>query len=578
MARRFTLEIGLLALLLGSTAVSPAADRRAVISGVIRDTRGVPQMGALVQILSANAVVRATAFTDLQGHYRVDSLLPGQYAVRATAALFLPALRENLRLLPDRRAVVNLTLTTLFDQSLWLPASPRKSDEPADDWNWTLRSTAGRPILKFDEEGEEDAKLASAPTIPEAHSASQAKHLTAALRSPSTSFGNGEARVEMEAEQTSPRGSTHTLHLSMGQPVPGAASEVPLDLSASLEQPLAATGSVVSSLSYQSHPEISLSQGGPGLRVVSLSSAERIELGDFAEVEAGSRIATISGPISATVTRPFLRVSAHPSPAWTLTYALATSPELQDFDSANIDGVANRPFLGPGAEIEKGQHQALTLSAGHSAALFAIAVYMDSLDRIALQGSFSDDAAALPSPALPLARSALLVDHSNGSFEALSPGYRRSGINLLLAQALGRDALITVRYCTGSALEASPAQLSAAQTMLPPLHVVRSEAASASVKLKLPRTGTRLRASYRWQPGQLVTSIDPYQAYATGNYLSLHLRQRLVLARLVPGGMEFTLDGANVLGQGYQHFDGGGIPLYLASSPTSLQAGLAFSF
>jgi len=46
------------------------------------------------------------------------------------------------------RATVNLTMNMLADPAVWLPAERRKPDEPGDDWTWTLRSAANRPILR----------------------------------------------------------------------------------------------------------------------------------------------------------------------------------------------------------------------------------------------------------------------------------------------------------------------------------------------------------------------------------------------------------------------------------------------
>ena len=95
------------------SAVVPGA----VVSGVVKDSQGVVQMGALVQVLAANSMTVATAFTDLHGHYAVANLIPGRYEVRASAALFVPATRANLQLRTGAKAVVNLTLAALFDNS-----------------------------------------------------------------------------------------------------------------------------------------------------------------------------------------------------------------------------------------------------------------------------------------------------------------------------------------------------------------------------------------------------------------------------------------------------------------------------
>ncbi len=142
-----------LALMLTATSVSFAAPSGATISGIVRDNQGVAQMGALVQVLASNSVAVASALTDVHGHYLISSVVPGKYDVRASAALLMPAKRANLQLRMGTRATVNLTLTSMLAAATWLPAERRKADEPDDDWKWTLRSTANRPILRIFDDG-----------------------------------------------------------------------------------------------------------------------------------------------------------------------------------------------------------------------------------------------------------------------------------------------------------------------------------------------------------------------------------------------------------------------------------------
>ena len=138
------------------------------ISGVVRDAQGVAQMGALVQVLAANSMTVATAFTDQHGRYVIAKLSPGKYLVRASATLYVPAQRANLQLRTGATAVVNLTLSALFDTASWLPAQRRRADDSEDDWKWTLRSTANRPILRIVEDCsviEVSSSAAEAPTV-----------------------------------------------------------------------------------------------------------------------------------------------------------------------------------------------------------------------------------------------------------------------------------------------------------------------------------------------------------------------------------------------------------------------------
>jgi len=115
-----------------------------VISGYVRDGSGAPQMGAAVEILGT-AAQALKVFTDDHGFYSVASLLPGIYSVKVSEPSFLPSLREKIDLRAGAKLVVNITMTTLFEAIQLVPLHGPVDD---DDWKWTLRSVANRPILR----------------------------------------------------------------------------------------------------------------------------------------------------------------------------------------------------------------------------------------------------------------------------------------------------------------------------------------------------------------------------------------------------------------------------------------------
>src|SRR5580658_1546067 len=119
------------------------------ISGYVRDGSGVPQMGAAVEILGS-AAQALKVFTDDRGFYSVASLLPGMYSVKVSAPSFLPSLREKIGVRAGSKLMVNVTLTTLFEAIQLIPLRSPMDD---DDWKWTLRSIANRPILRILEDG-----------------------------------------------------------------------------------------------------------------------------------------------------------------------------------------------------------------------------------------------------------------------------------------------------------------------------------------------------------------------------------------------------------------------------------------
>src|SRR5579862_2834002 len=143
MLGRLGFKLGLLGIALALPVL--AADRPGSISGYVRNASGVPQMGAMVEVLGT-AAHNLRVFTDENGFYSASGLLPGVYSVKAYSTAFLPALREHIGLRPGSSVMVNLKLSGLFE-SIQLPAMRGPADD--DDWKWVLRSASNRPILRM---------------------------------------------------------------------------------------------------------------------------------------------------------------------------------------------------------------------------------------------------------------------------------------------------------------------------------------------------------------------------------------------------------------------------------------------
>src|SRR5512146_1426153 len=109
-----------------------AAPKTGSISGQVRNSGGVPQLGAMVEILSS-ASTALTVFTDARGSFTASNLAPGLYQVKVSAPSFLPSMRENVSLKSGASTVVNITLNTLFEALQLLP--PRKQNAK-DDEDW----------------------------------------------------------------------------------------------------------------------------------------------------------------------------------------------------------------------------------------------------------------------------------------------------------------------------------------------------------------------------------------------------------------------------------------------------------
>src|SRR5262249_10299382 len=129
------------------------------IAGYVKDSSGAPQMGAVVEVFVSAAKMGTTVFTDSRGYYKADNLSAGTYQVKVTAVSFLPSLRELVAGNAGAHLIINLTLNALADGLSLVPARRSGNDE-LDDWHWTLRSTAIRPILRVLEKDKDSSDSA----------------------------------------------------------------------------------------------------------------------------------------------------------------------------------------------------------------------------------------------------------------------------------------------------------------------------------------------------------------------------------------------------------------------------------
>jgi len=574
--QRPQVKIAVVSLMLLTAAVGVAAAQGAAVSGMVRDAQGVAQLGAMVQVIADDSAVLGTAFTDLHGRYLIPHLLPGRYEVRATAAMFVPAMRSNLQLRAGAQAVVNLTLNTLFASATWIPAERRKADEPGDDWKWTLRAAANRPILRLAEDGDVIMVSSSVTESPSRHADRARAEMTAG----DGGFGSSGIHNVFVLDRTLDDGAGLTLRADVGkQPGPTAVGPS-TDIATGYETKLGFAGAGRAVVSYQSHPELLSSGGTPGLDAMQVSSAQQMKIGDFADLEAGGTLFVVRSSGYATGSRPFLKITAHPVKAWTVGYRMATSQNLQSFaglDSVQQEMPVSVMYQGR-IQTEHGVHQEFSASRTTGPGLIQIAYYTDSLDRVAVAGGGALGAADLQQTSGPDVNG-ILADSTTGNFRLLSGGYKTQGVNVTLTEPLTTSMWVAIEYATGAALAAKDGAEMSLPTMSADLAPQAAQTATIALRGRVLHTGTRVRASYRWQPTRLVTAVDPYASFSDQAYFSCYLRQALRLGNLLPAGLDATIDVTNLLAQGYRPFlSADGHTLFLAQSPRTLQAGLAFTF
>jgi hypothetical protein len=574
--QRPQVKIVFVSVMLLTAAVRVAAGQAAAVSGVVRDAQGVAQLGALVQVVTDDSAIFGTTFTDLHGRYLIPHLVPGRYQVRASAALFVPAMRGNLQLRAGAQAVVNLTLNTLYESATWIPAERRKADEPSDDWKWTMRSAANRPILRLAEDG--DVIMVSSSVTESA--SRRTDRARAEMTAGDGGFGSSGVHNVFVFDRTLDDGAGLRLHADIGkQPGPTAIGPS-TEVAAGYETRLGLGGAGRAVVSYQSHPEMLSSGGAPGLDAMQMATAQQMKIGDFADLEAGGTLYVVRSSGYTTASRPFLKITAHPIKSWTVGYRMATSQNLQSF--AGLDSVQQElpiAVMYQGRmQTEQGHHQEFSASRKTGPGVIQISYYRDSLDRVAVSGGGALGAADIQQTGQP-GLNGIVADATTGNFRLLSGGFKTQGVNVTLSEPLTPNMWVAVEYATGEALAAKDGAAMSLPTMGTSLAPQAAQTATIALRGKILHSGTRVRASYRWQPTRLVTAVDPYASFSDQAYFSCYLRQALRLGNLLPAGLDATVDVTNLLAQGYRPFlSADGQTLFLAQSPRTVQAGLAFTF
>ena len=577
--------------LLPALAAARAENRGAEVTGIVKDSQGVAQLGVLVQVLGEHAVTVATAFTDQHGRYLIANLPSGHYAVRASQTLFLPTTHANLQLHAGASAIVNLTLAALFDTASWLPAERRQADEPDDNWKWTLRSNANRPILRVLQDGD---------VLEVSSSATETRHQTAMTRvrasvsSGDGGFGQGGVHDIVTVRRSGEDGGESVLRADLGSaPVPtgyGTSQE----FEAGYTQRLGFDGAARAVASYRFHPELIGAGLTNGVTVVALSSVQRMNLGDLLELEAGGSVESVRTSAVALAAHPFLRLTAHTGGGWTLRYRLASERTTQGFDDVTV-GRTEIPVAlvrNGRLSLEEGRHNEASISHLVGRGTIEAVYYHDTMQRATVSGGGASAPVqpnSSPEPTLvstpgstpevALTQPGMILDPTTGSFRTLAGGYSSSGMRATVTAPVTPGLWVAAEYSVGDALASTTGRTSGYTDALAGLRARTGQAATVAVKGKVVATQTQLRASYRWQSSAFVTAVDPYSAFADQAFLSCAIRQPIHFAERFPQGLAATIDVTNLLAEGYRPFlSADGQTLYFAQAPRTIQAGLSFTF
>ncbi|HTS36127.1 MAG TPA: carboxypeptidase-like regulatory domain-containing protein [Candidatus Solibacter sp.] len=556
----FGTSLGICAALLGLSLPVCAVEQPGTISGYVRSVTGAPQMGAVVQMLAGDRTF--TVFTDAAGHYIATGLLPGVYTLKVSAPSFLPALREKLGVHPGSSLNVNVTLKTLLGM---MQLGPMRQVSDDDDWKWTLRSVANRPVMRvFD-----DPVLAAAEK--------QDHELRGTLSffggSAAEGYGTGSDMstgftLEKSIFSDGMLAFSGNVGYGVDQGLPAGAFR------AGYSHRLANGSNPSFAVTVQRFAASDPNLHNAALQAFALSAGDDITLGDVVELKFGSELQTIQFLGRVTAFRPYGSADLHLSPNTVLEYDYTTNrPDTRvekGFDSSPADLSESNPrvsLLNYATKVERAHHQEVSLSHRMGNTNVQMAAFVDRIADPALTGLGEGTAAG----------GFLLPDLSSGTFSYAGKTLDTSGLRIVLQHKFSSDLTATLDYGYGGVLDLSQPDvpLQNAQNFITTHH---RNAVGGKLSGTLPRTHTRWITSYRWVNGTALTPVDMFN-FSPGQsdpFLNVFVRQPLPC---LSGRIEAMIDLRNLLAQGYVPVLGqDGQTVYLVQSARSVRGGVSFTF
>lgn len=552
------LHVVLLLTLAAASGVEAAALTPGTISGVVANSAGVPQIGAVVQLLGANLTPLATVYTDGKGEYTIRGVTPGRYSVKAMGTAFLPSLREGVRV--HSHTVVNLTLNTIYEVMEWLPAHSRAANAKGDDWKWTLRSEANRPLLRWLEDG---------PLVVVTDGSGRHRALKARLMATGSegTFGESGERLTVDVENTPSNSRELLAHVEFAPNTDGA-----MESMLGFRQDLGFAGSVQSLAAITIHPEIEGGDGS-GLQEAGMETTEQINLGDEFEAEAGAQqvLAQLSQntPNTVLAALPFAMLGWRNGDQ-VVRYRMATA----------VPGTTNElgpAYMLPAMSMRQGQlamehgvHQEIGWERTTDQSGMQVLVYHDSIQNPVMEAAAANGVAM---------QSDALFDSMSNMLRMAGPDFTSVGVLASMEHRLG-GAQMRLTYANGNALViGGPTHTGSLVQVLSRAHPHHAQMYALSFSGTIEGTGTRWRASYRWQPADTVTRVAPYALDSTDPYLSVEVHQPVIVRRDGSSGVDAIVSVSNLLAEGYQPYvlSDGSLILF-AQNQRSIRAGIAFTF
>jgi hypothetical protein len=581
---------------LAAPSVSRAAQAvklTGALAGIVKNSNGIPQMGAAVQLYNRQDHMVGRVLTDERGQFKLLGLLPSVYSIRVSLATYVPVIKRDILVQPGMRSMLNVSLSTLFSSIQLSYPTTDGGGIMSDDWKWVLRSSsATRPVLRFLDDS------TAGPASP-------------AMADPVALFSDTRGMLKVSAGE--------------GPVVAGVATEADLGTAFALATsvygksqlqvsgnfgygavsgaPAAAFRTSYSRSLMGGNPEVSLTMRQlalpvrlaaaftgnetalPMMRSMSAAFADHSQLADNVTLQYGFSMDMVSFVDHLNYYSPYARLRYDISPGSTLELAYSSGDARPNLggggppeDSAlqndlNTLGLFPRMSLDGGrAEIQRGTEYEMVFTHKVGSRSYEVSAYREQVSNLAL---------SMVAPAGYFGSADMLPDLFSGSSIFDIGTFASTGATAGVTQNLGEHFSATVIVGSGGALTTSEHQVvsNSPDELRAMIRAGRRNAATAKIAATAPWTHTRLIASYQWSGNQRWAV--PGNLYSTQSFrpmpgLNVYLHQPIPG---LGGHVEATADLRNLLAQGYLPLStADGQTILLVETPRSFRGGFSFVF
>jgi hypothetical protein len=569
------------------------------IAGFVRDSSGIPQMGASVMLFNRYERLIERVFTNERGIFGFETLSPDLYSVRVSLASFVPAMKQKIAVQPGMQSLLYVDLASVLSSIELVYAAPGQGALMSEDWKLTLKgSIATRPILRalpeisMSDPSKKDkttggvfsdtrgmVKVSAGDPGSLGGTTSQTDLGTAFAVSTSV-FGRNQLQVSGNVGY-----STHSGMPTTGFRTSYSRDGIGPEVAVTMQQVYLPARADLASLTGQ--------DGAPALRTVSAAIHDSVPLTENMRLDYGMSLDSVSFLAHMNYMSKFVRLSYSFGDKGTVEFAYSSgAPPSQAIIGSHVAGSDVRgdsaaladdlvalsmlprlALLDGRTTIQRSQDFELGYEKRLRDTTFDLTLYRENVTNAAMTISAPEDF-------FPVGD--VLPDISSKSSVFNAGSFRRLGYAASATQAIGDKIHLGTSFGSGGALELRQHELEAptADDLRSKIHSAQRFWVSARASATMPGTGTEITGSYQWMD---YTTIMPSHFYLTQRLspdpgLNIRVRQPIPSFPGMPGRLEATAELRNGLGQGYLPITEGGQHVLLIQSPRALRGGLSFIF